>query len=97
MNPLIYVIAAIALLAVGGASGWKACSDHRDALDLAQVQAKQDALTAAAAEIAKIDVKNVTIKRTVETQIRDVPVYRDCKNTPDVMKTINEALSGGAK
>jgi hypothetical protein len=24
-------------------------------------------------------------------------VYRDCKNTPEVMKTINEALSWGVK
>lgn len=97
MNPLVYVIAIVVLVAGGAAGGWKAANDHRDALELAESKGKYDALTATASAIAKIDVRNVTIKQTLETQTREVPVYRDCKNTEVVMKTINEALSGGAK
>lgn len=92
MNPLAYVVAIIVLVAIGAAGGWKAANDHRDALELAEAKGKSDALTATAQEIAKIDVKNVTIKQKVETQIRTVPVYQDCRNTPEVMTTINEAL-----
>jgi hypothetical protein len=97
MNPLVYVVAIVVLVAAGAAGGWKACSDHRDALELAEAKSKSDALTAMAHEIAKIDVRNVTIRQKTETQVREVPVYRDCKNTPEVMKTINEALSWGVK
>jgi len=97
MNPLVYAVVMAVLVGIGAAGGWKVANDHRDALELAEAKGKSDALTATAHEIAKIDVRNVTIKQTLETQTREVPVYRDCKNTPDVMKTINEALSGGAK
>lgn len=97
MNPLVYVVAVVLIAAAGAAGGWKVANDHRDALELAEAKGKADALTATAHEIAKIDVRNVTIKQTLETQTREVPVYRDCKNTPEVMKTINEALSGGVK
>ena len=93
MNPLVMAV----LVAIGAAGGWKVANDHRDALELAEAKGKSDALTATAAAIAKIDVKNVTIKQKLETQVRESIVYRDCKNTPEVMKTINEALSGGAK
>jgi hypothetical protein len=95
MNPLVYVFVMVGLLAAGAWGGWEACSNRRDALELAEAKSKSDALTAMAHEIAKIDVRNVTIRQTLETQTREVPVYRDCKNTEAVMKTINEALSGG--
>lgn len=97
MNPLIYVVVIGALIAIGAAGGWKVANDHRDALELREAQGKAQALEATAAAIAKIDVRNTTIRQTVETQIREVPVYRDCRNTEAVMKTINDALSGGAK
>lgn len=97
MNPLIYVLIAAALVGGGGFVGWRAAMDHRDAIDLAEFKGKADALTATAVEIAKIDVRNVTIRQKVETQIKEIPVYRDCKNTPEVMGSINEALKGGAK
>lgn len=97
MNPLVYLFAALALFLAGATGGWKACSDHRDALDLAEVKGKTDALTATAEAIAKLDIKQVTIKQTAETIIRERTVYQECKNTPDMMKVLNEAAKGGAK
>lgn len=96
MNPWP-IILAVVLLAAGAVGGWKACSDHRDALELAEAQGKAAALDATAREIAKIEVRNTTVKQTVETQIKEIPVYRDCKNTPEVLGTINEALKGATK
>lgn len=97
MNPLVYAVVAALIATAGAAVGWRIAMDHRDALELAEAQGKAAALDATAREIAKIEVKNTTIRQTLETQTREVPVYRDCKNTPEVMTTINEALSGGVK
>lgn len=94
MNPWP-IILAIILLAAGAAGGWWVNDNHRDALELREAQGKAQALTATAEAIAKIEVKNTTIRQTLETQVKEIPVYRDCKNTPEVMGTINEALRGG--
>jgi uncharacterized protein (UPF0333 family) len=96
MNPWP-IILAIILLAAGAAGGWKAANDHRDALELVEAKGKSDALTATAEAIAKIDVRNVTVRQTVQTQIKEIPIYSECRNAPEVMQTINQALSGGAK
>lgn len=97
MNPLVYLFAALALFLAGATGGWKACADHRDALDLAEVKGKVDALNATADAIAKIDVKQVTIRQQAETIIKERTVYQECKNTPEMMKVLNEAAKGGAK
>lgn len=48
----------------------------------------------AAAAIAKLEIKNVTIKQRVERETREVPVYRDCRHSPGGMLGVNQALSG---
>lgn len=48
----------------------------------------------AADAIAGIQVHNTTIKQKTETLTREVPVYADCHNTPDVMRLLNDALGG---
>lgn len=59
------------------------------------VQKVQDAANVSAAEaIAKIKPQNVTIRQEVEREIRTNTVYRDCRNTPDGMRGINEAITG---
>lgn len=95
MNPLVYIVVMIGLLAAGAAGGWKACSDHRDALALAEFQGKAAALEATAAAIAKIDVKQVTIRQQAETIVREKTVYAECKNTPEMMQVLNSAAKGG--
>lgn len=97
MNPLVYLFAALALFLAGATGGWKACADHRDALNLAEFKGRADALDATAREIAKLDIKQVTIKQTAETIIKERTVYQECKNTPEMMKVLNEAAKGGAK
>lgn len=48
-------------------------------------------LDAAAVAIAKIQIVQTTIKQEVEHDIREVPVYRDCVNTPDVERLLDAA------
>lgn len=52
---------------------------------------KDAALTSAAQAIAGIRITQTTIKQEVEHDIREVPVYRDCVNTPDVERLLDAA------
>lgn len=88
---------ALSLLGVG----WWAYglgSDHEIATqareDKAAAVATEAAASAAAHAISHIEVRNVTIKQAVETRIREVPVYRDCRHAPGVLDNINAALTG---
>lgn len=58
---------------------------------LIQKAADEGALKAAGT-IGKLKIQNTTIKGQTETIIREVPVYRDCHNTPDIMRLLNDAL-----
>lgn len=57
-------------------------------------QVTQAAQKAAAGEIAKIEVKNVTIRQKLETEIREKPVYRECAADERVLGLINQAITG---
>lgn len=62
-------------------------------------QQRQDELVAkiqqsTAQQIAAIEVKHVTVRQQLETQIREKPVYRDCIADQRVLDTVNEAITG---
>ena len=57
-------------------------------------QVFDQAQAAAAGEIAKIKVRNVTVQQTLEREIREKPVYRDCRHSPDGLRSLNAALTG---
>jgi hypothetical protein len=96
VNPWPIVAAAVVFLG-GFGIGWKAQSDHRDALELAAKQGRDEALEAAAKEIAKIEVKQITINRKLEREVRENVVYRDCRHTPDAVRLLNNALQNRAE
>lgn len=96
MNPWPFILAAI-LFFGGFSGGWKMQGDHRDALELAESQGKALALEATAVQIAKLDIKQVTIKQQAETIIREKTVYQECRNTPEMMQVLNDAAKGGVK
>lgn len=56
--------------------------------------ATQAAVLASAKAIAAIEVKNVTVKQRVETEIREKPVYRECVHDQRVLDDINRSLTG---
>lgn len=57
---------------------------------------KDAALTSAADAIAKIRITQTTIKQEVEHEIREVAVYRDCVNTPNVERLLDAARANRA-
>ncbi|MBS1188894.1 MAG: hypothetical protein H6R10_686 [Rhodocyclaceae bacterium] len=100
MNP--YIIIAAILAAVG--SYFWGRSDGAELADAAQLReeriaekAREAAQQGAASEIAKLEIKNVTIKQRVERETREVPVYRNCRHSPDGLRAINAALTNGAE
>lgn len=96
MNPYP-IIAAVILFLAGLATGWKVNNDHRDALLLAEEKATMDALNAAADAIARIKVVQKNTTQVLEKELRTNTVYQDCKQTPEAMKVLNDALTQGAK
>lgn len=97
MIPLPYVLLAF-LLSVGasGALGYWKGGQHK-ADSIAAQAAREAALVAkvqleTAAAIAKIEVRNTTIRQKAEVQIRENVIYR-CPVDADGVRLINEALA----
>ncbi len=100
-NP--WIILAVALLVgASGAGGYYKGGKHKEASMVAQQareavvaqEAQDKALAAAAERVVQLDVKNKTIHAKTEVIVREVPVYGACRNTPDGLRNINEALTG---
>lgn len=81
----------------GKDAGEAQCQAVANAVRDGAAQASASAASAAASAIANMKVRNVTIRQETEREIRTNTVYGDCRNTPDVMRNINEALTGGAE
>lgn len=102
MMPNPWMLLAFVIALVG--AYFKGCNDGADLAEGQQAREDQIAATAfsaaqrgAAKAIAGIEIRNVTIKQRVETEIREKPVYADCRHTPDGLRLVNAALTGGAE
>ena len=98
MNPYLIIAALVAVLAAG-AGGFKLGADHEIAAQAREqnhiAEAVDAANTASAQAIAKIKVVNTTIQNEVQREVQNNIVYRDCKHTPDGLRLVNDALTGG--
>lgn len=102
MTPLLanpWLILA-AVLALGASHTWAYVKGGtaRENLILAE-QKRQDELVAkvqqsTAQAIAAIEVKHVTVRQQLETEIREKPVYRDCIADDRVFELVNQAITG---
>lgn len=96
---LLIKIAAVIVLALStGLTGFQLGSKLTQAkVDAAQVARKAGedaALKAAAAAIAKIEVKHEQVIQPLRTEIRTNTVYRDCKHGPDSLRNLNALITG---
>lgn len=101
LNP--WLLVTLGVLVAGGLTGAyvKGRSDGR-ALEVAERAtleevarvARESAIQAAGEKIAKIEVKHVTMRQQLETQIREKPVYVNCRADQRVLDTVNEAITG---
>lgn len=102
LNP--WVLLAIVLAFVGvGAGAYHAGGVHKENAMVAAQKRDDDierrvtdaALKSAAEAIAKIQVRNVTNKQTLQKEIVHVPDYSQCHNSADGLRAINDALTNG--
>jgi hypothetical protein len=103
MNPYVILVGVLLFVgAVGGAyvvgridgRALEAGERDRQTALIAEVTAAMQETAAKA--IQGIEVQHVTVRERVQTEIREKPVYRDCRNTPDGMQLINAAITGSA-
>lgn len=98
---IIVLVLVVASYAFVGFHAYRAGEDHCVAetakLVAVEVRTRDAAIAAAGEAIARIEVRNVTIRQKAETVTREVPVYRDCRHDPDGLRLVNEALAGGAE
>jgi len=82
----IIVLSVIGLLATGWfVRGWYEGSQEKKRLETATIAAN-----AAAEEIKKIQQKNTVIEHKVIYDTFTVPVYKECKHSPESYKSILE-------
>jgi|SRR6186713_1828932 len=100
MNPwalLGIVLAASALTGTayvrGRHDGENAEIASRQRVEDVRVAATEAAASAAASAISKIEVRHVQIRQQLETTVREVPVYRDCRHDPAGLQRLNAALT----
>jgi len=103
VNPYLLLIAGIAWVASIGAAGWIAYGagkDHETAIqareDRAVAIATDAAASAAAGAIARIEIKQVTIRQQLEREVREKTVFRDCRAGDDVVRMLNAAAGAAS-
>lgn len=101
MNPYVLLAAVLGALALTGGVAWKAYQLGQDSVIASQAKQAQlirevqaAAQKGAAEEIAKIEIKHTTVRQSLETEIREKPVYRDCVADDRVLSLVNQAITG---
>ena len=98
LNPWLLLAAVSATLVSfggGAAIGMNYANGQHAQKEVLIKEVAEAAQTAAAQEIAKLEIKHVTIKRAVEREVRTVPVYSECQHSADGLRLVNEALTNG--
>ena len=100
MNPYI-LIGIMLAIASSGAGGFYFGSDYKEKSIAAEVLRDKEAYEAGmllvADSLAKVKVIQKTNNITLEREIRIEKQYAECRHSPEALKTLNEALTQGAK
>lgn len=97
MNPYAIIAAGVLALglAVGGFTfGMRYESGQHARTEQLVADVREQAQLGAADAIARQKPIQKIIQQKLETVTREVPVYRDCRNTPDVVRLLDDALAG---
>lgn len=98
INPYLIIAVLIAFMGAGF-GGFKLGVDHEKASQIDKQESIAEAVdaanNAAAQAIASLKPKFTTIQNEVQHEIRTNTVYVDCKQSPDGLRLLNQALNGG--
>lgn len=97
INPYTAAVALILLIATYGYGRYDGARLEREGQQRSEKSAQvayDNAMKATAEQLANITITNTTIRQKAEVIVRENTVYRDCVNTDDGMRLINEALTG---
>lgn len=91
------IVGLVVLAAMNLGSGWlgyQVSEGKHGAVLLAKKAAEDAALNAAAAAIAKIEVRSETHVQPIRTEIRTNTVYRDCSHSADSLRHLDALITG---
>jgi hypothetical protein len=98
MNPYTILGAVAILIATHGATAWWSIGVGRDGEIAKQADAEkvrretvEAAQLGAAKAIAKLEIKNVTIRQAIQREIVEKPVFRDCRSGDAAVRLLNAA------
>lgn len=69
---------------------------HLEAHELVS-RARDAMIEAAGNKIAEIKVNHQTIRQEVQREVIEKPVFRECRNTPESFRLLNDALTNTAR
>lgn len=101
LNPWAIVVALVTLGGALTGTYIKGRGDGADSViarqardDQVRMETLQLAQQGAAEAIAAIEIKHVTVRQKLETQLVEKPVYRECSADDRVWSLTNEAITG---
>jgi hypothetical protein len=96
INPWFIIAALIAFGAATGGAYLRGRSDGKDSClaDAARDErvtaiASEAAASATAQALSKLEVKNVTITKALQTEVVTREVFRECRSGPDALRLLN--------
>jgi hypothetical protein len=95
MNPYFLLAIGIAWLAsIGGAGYWAYGAGQNKCIaeQARDAAVAQIASEAAAEAIAKIKVQHTTVRQTLEKEVRENTVYRDCRSGDAALRMFNSTI-----
>jgi hypothetical protein len=99
LNPWAILALLVLLAGTATASYLRGRHDENNAMLAAQTKQRslEEVIEAGIARgVSQIKVKNTTVRQTIESKTREIPVYRDCRNDPAVVGMLNDLLAGKA-
>lgn len=103
MNPYVLLGGVLAAIVAIGGAYLQGRSDGLNKCEAAQARdervaqiATAAAADAAASAISRIEVKHATIRQTLQREVIEKPVYRDCRSGPDAVSVFNSSIEPDA-
>lgn len=103
LNPWAWLVGLAVFAGALGGAYWQGRQDGKATCEAAAAReervaqlASDAAASAAAGAIARISVRQVTIRQEVEREIQTRTEYRDCRHSAEQLQRINAALTGSA-